>query len=471
MQQSIVSAGIDIGTSTTQVIFSRLTLEDNSYTAVPSVKIKTKEILYRSAAHFTPLLGRDTIDVEAVEGILREEYSLAGIDKGEITTGAVIITGESARKENAREALMGISALAGDFVVAEAGADLESVLAGYGAGAADLSREREGSVANFDIGGGTTNTAVFADGNLVDAFALDIGGRLVRLDAAGAITYISPRLAPLIAEIGVPLMVGFCPTVAELRALADAMARVLYKICTARKLTAAERALFIAHADSGAPLTQVMFSGGVAEFIYNEETPQDIAAVSVFGDIGPLLGAAVREMFRAAPDVTLLTSREQLRATVIGAGSYSISISGSTVLANDAYVPLKNIPIVRLENLAEDRLADLAAEIRLKRGLFAAGEQVAYAFAGVRSPSYSYLKALAAVLADATSDELLIVIAYEDMAKALGLVLSQQPTIQGQGRRLIVLDRIVARQGDYIDIGKSVAGIVPVIVKTLIFEG
>lgn len=180
MQQSILSAGIDLGTTTSQVIFSRITLEDHSFTAVPAVRIKKKEVLYRSRIHFTPLAGGDIIDIPAVRTILDQEYALAGIRRSEITTGAVIITGETARKENARQALMGLSAYAGDFVVAAAGPDLESVLAGHGAGAAALSKTHEAAVANFDIGGGTTNTAVFRDGRLQDSFALDIGGQIGR---------------------------------------------------------------------------------------------------------------------------------------------------------------------------------------------------------------------------------------------------------------------------------------------------
>ena len=51
-----------------------------------------------------------------------------------LRTGAVIITGETARKENANEVLEALSDLAGDFVVATAGPDLESILAARGAG-------------------------------------------------------------------------------------------------------------------------------------------------------------------------------------------------------------------------------------------------------------------------------------------------------------------------------------------------
>ena len=135
MHEVILSVGIDIGTSTTQLIFSRLTIENraSSYT-VPRIDIVDKEVIYRSKIYFTPLRSATEIDAEAVKQIVREEYQAAGMTPEMLRTGAVIITGETARKENANEVLEALSDLAGDFVVATAGPDLESVLSARGAG-------------------------------------------------------------------------------------------------------------------------------------------------------------------------------------------------------------------------------------------------------------------------------------------------------------------------------------------------
>ena len=126
MAKSLLSVGIDLGTSTTQLIFSRIYLVDASMCAVPNVKIAKKEILYRSAIYFTPLVSSTEIDLPAVEKILQEEYKKAGVAKEDIETGAIIITGETARKENAASVLSALSSFAGDFVVATAGPDLEA---------------------------------------------------------------------------------------------------------------------------------------------------------------------------------------------------------------------------------------------------------------------------------------------------------------------------------------------------------
>ena len=101
MAEQLLSVGIDIGTSTTQLVISRLTLENRANPfSVPRVAIAGREVLYRSGIHFTPLLSDTVIDAQGVRAIVEEEYRKSGFNKGEIATGAVIITGETARKRN-----------------------------------------------------------------------------------------------------------------------------------------------------------------------------------------------------------------------------------------------------------------------------------------------------------------------------------------------------------------------------------
>ena len=182
MRQEIKSIGIDIGTSTTQLVFSRIVVENvaGSYN-VPRVSIVDKEVIYRSKIYFTPLRSATEIDAEAVKKIVKDEYEAAGMTPADLSTGAVIITGETARKQNANEVLEALSDFAGDFVVATAGPDLESVLAARGAGTDTISEEHRTAVANLDVGGGTTNIAVYQKGTLRGVCCLDIGGRLINI--------------------------------------------------------------------------------------------------------------------------------------------------------------------------------------------------------------------------------------------------------------------------------------------------
>ncbi len=467
MTEEILSVGIDIGTTTSQVIFSKLTLENSSFTAVPEVSIKDKEIIYRSDVHFTPLTMDDTIDIPAIEALIDAEYAKAGVRREDIGTGAIIITGESSRKENARRAVMGLSRHAGDFVVASAGPDLESVLAGYGAGAGDYSKHTAKPVINFDIGGGTTNASVFVDNTIEDSFALDIGGRLVRVDEMNRLTYVSERIKPLIRELGLNIAVGQDADVVALCELTDAFAQVLLKICDQAPLSDAEAQLYINHKDKGQVIDAVMFSGGVAECIYDEgDAPLTLDDLQRYGDIGPFVGRSVAKVFSNAPHIQLLVPNEKIRATVIGAGSYSVRLSGTTVLANDDLAPLKNIPVIAINHV--DDTQRLKAELSLKQRMYEPGQQLAVALSCETVNDYVSMKKVAKAIAEGGKDlgPVLLVIVREDYAKALGLLLQKY----SQGQPVICLDRINVAQGDYVDIGKSVAGIVPVVVKTLIFQ-
>lgn len=460
MEQSLLSVGIDLGTSTTQLIFSRIYLTDAAMCAVPDIKITKKEIIYRSAIHFTPLLNRQEIDLPAVEDIIRHEYERAGVTKDDIETGAVIITGETARKENAEKVLQQLSAFAGDFVVATAGPDLESVLAGFGSGAAERSKHVDGDVVNFDIGGGTTNAAVFVNGQVRETFALDIGGRLIHVDDH-KITYVSKRLTPLLEEMGISLHPGDEGDFNTLRRVTDAFATVLVKLFRGNELTAGEASLGITALPQEGWHGEPTFSGGVGECVYTAEPVETIEEAAKFGDIGPLLGQSIRQAFGTA----LLTDvpAERIRATVIGAGSHSLHISGSTVYIDEAVLPLKNIPVVAVQGLS-----DTAGQQKLQ--LFP-DSLVAIALQEERSPSYGKVKELAKKLAAMLQyyiqrQQIVIILLDADFAKALGMTL--QALIPE--KKIICVDNITAHDGDYVDIGRPVSSVVPVVVKTLIFK-
>ena len=210
MKEELLSVGIDLGTSTTQLVFSRLLIENMaSAYSIPRMVITKKEIQYQSEIYFTPLLDAVTIDFAKVRRLVEQEYASAGIRKEAIDTGAVIITGETARKENAREVVNALSGFAGDFVVATAGPDLESVISGKGAGMDVYSKKQRLTAVNIDIGGGTSNLAVFSRGEAEDTGCLDIGGRLIRVDKdSHIVTYIAPKLLEIIRKERFELAVG-----------------------------------------------------------------------------------------------------------------------------------------------------------------------------------------------------------------------------------------------------------------------
>ena len=205
----ILSVGIDIGTTTTSMIVSRLAVENTAMVYMaPNVELTSKQIIYRSPVYLTPLLDQETLDGEEIKRIIEKEYASAGIRPEDVDSGAVIITGESALKENARLITDKLSEFAGDFVVATAGPDLESIIAGRGAGAEAFSKTYGCVTANLDIGGGTTNISVFNCGDLVGQTCIDVGGRLIKYNKAREITYVSRRFNDVGKERNIQVIPG-----------------------------------------------------------------------------------------------------------------------------------------------------------------------------------------------------------------------------------------------------------------------
>ena len=456
MTESLLSVGVDLGTSTTQMIVSRLHVENTAAPfTVPRMEITDRDILYRSQVHFTPLLSADTLDAEAIGQILRREYELAGIRPEQIKTGAVIITGETARKENARLVLSQLSDLAGEFVVATAGPALESVLAARGAGADVHAKKKGRPVLHFDIGGGTSNLALDdADGKLADTGCLNIGGRLMKFSPEGQVTYVSPVLRGM----DVPQL-GQIATPEKLQSLLCTMVSMLQQAAGLEPQTP-ELTHWITdklpQLGDTAPI--LSFSGGVADLISAEEDNW-----LRYGDLGVLLGRQIASSSLCRGEYVL--GRETIRATVVGAGSYATELSGSTVSYHGIRFPMQNLPAVTLSR-EEERLSsqELSAVIRKKRAMYEG--PVALTLYG-EVASYADIRRLAAGISDGMAGaEPLIAVLEHDAGKALGQAMA------GASGAILCLDGLHVPEGSYLDIAAPVAGgtSVPVVVKTLAFS-
>ncbi len=463
--RALLSVGIDIGTSTTQLILSRLHVQNTAAAfAVPRLAITRREIVYRSGIHTTPLRSETVIDARGVEAIVAAEYRRAAVDRSAIETGAVIITGETARKENARQVLAALAGFAGDFVVATAGPALEGVLAARGAGCDVYAAEHGAAVLNFDIGGGTANGCLFDRETCAGTGCLNVGGRLVKLEPDGTVAYVSPVLSGLS-----PPAVGRRVTAEDLTPLCRRLAEALEEAAGLRPRTDLSRRLATDRLPPLPPPGALLsFSGGVADLIDADPTPPWLA----YGDIGVLLGRAIgQSALGAAPR---FRPRETIRATVVGAGSHATSLSGSTIAYEGVEFPLKNLPVLALSP-AEEALASpaLAEAVGRKLTWFAReGGPVVLALRGLPSPGFDDIQRLAegllAGLAPLREAGLpLIVATARDMAKALGqAMLCRLP----RPRRLLALDGLELADGSYLDIGRPVGSALPVVIKTLLFQ-
>lgn len=456
MAEQLLSVGLDVGTTTTQLILSRLTVENQaSGFTVPEMQIAQRQVIYRSPVHFTPLSGKDRVDGDKIRALVAAEYEKAGIAPKDVDTGAIIITGETSRKENAAAVLAALSGFAGDFVAATAGPDLESVLAAKGAQAVSFSQETGKRVLHMDIGGGTSNLALIEEGNIVQTGCLNVGGRLLKLDETGAVTYVSPVLDGLM-----PIKVGDKPAPADLEELANMLTQALEMAAGLRpptklleQLSTRETATPWQIPKAGAVIS---FSGGVADCI-GQQYP-----AGQFGDIGLELGTAIRKSLLCAGEYRL--GQETIRATVIGAGSHSAKLSGSTVFCRGVDLPLKNLPVAVFSPQEQER-SDLDRLIR-QRTAEKDADAVVLALPGYPSPSYEQITCLAEKLAKA-ADKKILVCLEADMAKALGqkICLQLPPQIP-----CLCIDRVRLTEGSFLDIGCFVGPALPVVVKTLVLE-
>ena len=444
--------GLDVGTTSTQMIVSRLHLENKaSEFAVPEMVITERKICYESPVHFTPLRSASLVDGEALRELVLEEYRRAGLTRENVDTGAVIVTGETSRKENARQVLEALSGLAGDFVVATAGPDLESELAARGSGAVEYSAETGKTVLHMDIGGGTANLCLIRAGEIAATGCMNVGGRLLKLDGQGTLTYVSPVLAGLWEQC-----VGSRPSQGDIDRLCGKLTLAL----EAAAGLAREDALLQKLTTEGTrplPLNEpgeemiLSFSGGVADCIAKDFPPE------AFGDIGPSLGRAIRESRLCRGEYRL--GEQAIRATVIGAGCHTTTLSGSTVFCRDVALPLQNLSAVALSRQEQETLPE-----RLPGRLRAVEGRAIVALPGLPAPSYAEICALAEALLAAIPQGPVLVCLEEDQAKALGQALACRTD-----RPILCIDRVRLSQGSYLDIGPPAGVAYPLVVKTLVF--
>ena len=458
MSERLLSLGLDVGTTSTQLVLSELTVENRASSfAVPEMEIAQRRILYKSPVHFTPLLEGNLVDGGKIRQLVEEEYQKAGINRSQVDTGAIIITGETSRRENARAVLTELSGFAGDFVVATAGPELESILAAKGAGAVDYSARTGKTLLHLDIGGGTTNMALIENGTITRTGCLNVGGRLIKFDGSQTITYVSPVLADLC-----PLRPGDRATEQNLHEVASILVSALEACNRVRESgpSIRENDLLLHQVWTkeaglrGWPLDEkpeiLSFSGGVAYCIQTEHPWTE------FGDLGPILGQMIRHSSLCAGSFML--GEETIRATVIGAGCHATQLSGSTVFCQNVALPLKNLPVLPLP-----QQGNLSEFIREKQNT--AEEHPIFSLPGIPSPTYAQVTDLAETIAKGAANGPLYLALEQDMAKALGHALAARLGNQAQ---ILCIDRVKLSENSYLDVGQPVGPALPVIIKTLV---
>src|SRR5512139_3562405 len=346
--RDLLSVGVDVGTTTTQIVFSRLNLQDVSRVGqIPRINITDRKVIYQSPIVFTPLIDAQTIDAAKLNEIVRGEYASAGVDPSQVETGAVIITGETAKKKNADEILRALAGLAGEFVVSVAGPNVESLIAGKGAGAADYSQKNYAVVTNIDIGGGSANSATFRTGNLIGAAAMNYGGRIMEIEhQSGRIRHLAVPTKHILADIGLDLNEGDTPLLDDLRRFTDRMADMTVELIEGTSSPLAQKIYLTPPVGESGKGSVLMFSGGIGHYYYNPLPINSVSDVTIHDDVGPLLAESLRA-HSVLNTYTIVPPSETVRATVLGASTQTVTLSGSTIWAEREILPLKNVPVTR----------------------------------------------------------------------------------------------------------------------------
>lgn len=468
--EKIYSAGIDIGTSTTKMVVSSFLLKNVAgVTHVPRIEIIEKTVLHQSPIIKTPFVTKDIIDMEQIEKFIFQQYQLAQISPADISTGAIIITGESATKENAREVVHTIADAAGQFLVATAGPDLEGIIAAKGAGTVQQSKNTAKVIANIDIGGGTANIAVMQFGEVIGTCTLHVGGRLIEFQH-GKVYSISPPIKQLMKHWSNPLQVGDFAEDARVAQLIQEMADFLADTLSGQ-LQDAQHPLLLGHLPNWhKPVDAIVFSGGVASCIYAHDCSQ-----RQYDDIGEKLANMLLH-HEQLQSFLWLQPQETARATVTGAGTQTTEISGATIQVDADVLPLKNIPVFNCSGVAT-KAFDQIVKTAVDRAdaLFSLDDNrspFALYFSELPYLSFDDVHALCEAIlrylgTRSAKDIPIIIVIQSDYAKVIGQTLQAiNPTVP-----ILCIDQIKVETGDYIDIGEVLpSGVVPIVVKTLAFH-
>lgn len=468
---SLTSVGIDIGSSTTHLVFSHLTLRREGASHSGRFKVTDRDVLYRSDILLTPYLTGTLIDTERVKRFIQDAYLEAGFTSEDIDTGAVVITGEALKKENARPIVEFFAQESGKFICASAGPNHEALLAAYGSGAVDLSKKESATVLNVDMGGGTTKFALIENGVVTETASINIGARLIAFDDSSVVTRVEEAGKRLLGELRHRVSVG--KRIAEKRKeeLATLMTRILFEVLEGSLSALAEELMVTEplrkYRGLGA-IDYLVFSGGVSEHIYDRDQRS-------YGDLGPQLGRKVRERLKAISKADVLREPvEGIRATVIGAGEYTIQASGSTsYISNAQALPVFGLKVVRVPIRRNDSVVKALRSALAKFDLETLTPGLALAFTVEGQPDYPYLRRIAegilSVLKNSADARSPLYLALDlDVAKSLGAMLKEELKLE---REIIAVDGIEVGDLDYIDIGApmGITEVIPVTVKSLMF--
>jgi len=457
----VLTLGLDIGSATSHVSISRLTMVrgHNRYT------VSSTEIVYQSPVMKTPFGGdgRAFIIRTELESMIDESLLKANVNRDDIESGVVILTGNALRRHNARQIADLLASFSGKFISISAGDRLESTMAAHGSGA--IQQSVGSDCLNVDIGGGTTKITRCIDGRVSELTAIEVGGRILQFTADGNVGHVEPNLGLYTAnnqlpEYGAELSDG------DLEQIIDRMAQTILRAVRGCDLGDAQRL----EAITEFPISgKVILSGGVSQWITN------IEPTVVCDDLGQRLAVRIRDLLQNA-GYTIKVADDPIRATVLGASQQRMQVSGNTVFISDErLLPIRNAPVssvtVPAEGFDQQAIAELVKD-SVSKALFNGDH-------GLRVLGVDWLGSLTYLRADAFCHGVIeglkglntpiTLLFKQDIAGLIGIHFVEELGCQ---KPVICLDGLDQVDFDFVDIGEVInqTGLVPVVAKSILFN-
>jgi ethanolamine utilization protein EutA len=460
----LTSVGIDIGSSTSHLMFSQLLI---GYPSVLQRKplVLERNVIARSPILLTPFSGDWNIEAGPLKELVDDTFREAGLSRDSIDTGAVIITGEAARRDNAAKIAELFADEAGRFVCATAGPTLETIMAAHGSGAVLQSREQGLTLLNIDVGGGTTKISLIEEGRIRATSAVNIGARLVAHNGGNEIVRLEKAGRRFLSDLGENLDIGANLSEDMCARLAGRMAQVLFDAVTTGRQP--WNKFFVTSRWGQMPsIDGILFSGGVSEYIYSREARS-------FGDLGPYLGRAIRAEAEKR-GFNILDAGEGIRATVIGASQYTVQLSGETIfIPQSMTLPVRNLRVFVVQSDWEGPVAERVERSVMKvlseRDAEVRGSPFALAFSTPAFVGYGAVQDMAKGIDGAFTkldpdDRPVALVFGQNVGQVVGGMLSAKWNIP-------CIDEVSLSELDFIDVGEVVEGegFVPVVIKSLAF--
>ena len=467
------TVGIDIGSSTSHLLFAKVLLQRQSQGLSSRFIAVHRQVVWRSPIMLTPFLADGAIDGAKLGAFISKSYRDAGFARHDIDSGAVILTGEAIKRRNAHAIDELFACEAGKFVCATAGHKLEATLAAHGSGAVRLSKERNACILHVDIGGGTTKLALIDRGVIAGVAAFAVGGRLIAADVAGAFTRVDDSARLVADALGIATDAATLASPGVRYAIARRLAMITADYIVGAGPDALGQALLLTNPLPRTAMPEaITFSGGVSEYVFGYESRD-------YGDIARPLAEELRAELARRTKLTLIDPGQRIRATVIGASQFTVQVSGKTIhLPRPGVLPLHNVPVVRvgldLTGAIDGAAITTAIAAALARLDLAPDARVAIALSWHGDPDYARIAAagsavMAAVAQNGRRREPLLLIIDGDIGKTIGRILTEELGFKGD---LVSIDGVELAELDFVDVGELISppGVVPVVIKSLLFS-